>query len=291
MKKAMSIGAAVMLAACSGEAPDRLSGYVEAETLYMAPQEAGVVSVVAVREGDQVEAGDLLFRLEAERLSFAVEQAAAAAAAAEKRAEPSGALDQAVAEAQAELERVTLNFERTKKLNADGYVSKARYDNDRALVLEAEARLERARVERNAARHDLQSAEAQEGLTRRRLDDLDVRAPKAGTVERIYRRAGEVAGAGDPVVALLPPDNLKVRFFAPERMLSSLKTGGEIAISCDGCAAGLTARISYIATEPQFTPPVIYSLKEREKLVFLVEARPNETAGLRPGLPVDVTLP
>ncbi len=291
MKRVLSFSAAMLLAACSGGEGDHLNGYVEAETLYMAPQEAGVVGDILVREGDQVKAGDLLFRLDGRRLSYAVEQAAAAANAAEKRAEPAGALDQAVAEAQAELERTQLNFERTKELNADGYVSKARYDNDRALMLEAEARLERARVERDAAHHDHQSAEAQVGLTRRRLHDLEVRAPAAGSIERIYRRKGEVAAAGDPVVALLPPDNIKIRFFVPEKRLSDMKPGGEVSFACDGCAETMTARISYIAAEPQFTPPVIYSLKERDKLVFLVEARPVAPADLRPGLPVDVTLP
>jgi HlyD family secretion protein len=110
-------------------------------------------------------------------------------------------------------------------------------------------------------------------------------------VERIFRRPGEYVQPGSPVLALLPPANLKLRFFAPQALLSRFQLGREVAISCDGCASGLTARVSFTATEPQFTPPVIYSVAERQKLVFLVEARPNQPAALRPGQPLDVRVP
>lgn len=291
MKRFLIAYAALSLVACGGRESGALNGYVEADTLYMAPQEAGVVAQIAVREGDKVKPGDMLFRLDAGRMTYAVEQSAAAVAASQRRVEESGALDQAIAEAKADLDRLAADFQRTRKLFDEGFVAKARFDADRAALAAAEARLERARAERKAAQDDLQSAEAQAGLARQRLDDLAVYAPQAGTVEQIYRRAGEVAGAGDPVVALLPPENIKLRFFAPEPLLSSLAPGKEVNFTCDGCAETLTARITFIASEPQFTPPVIYSLDEREKLVFLVEARPLAAEGLRPGLPVSIRLP
>jgi hypothetical protein len=95
----------------------------------------------------------------------------------------------------------------------------------------------------------------------------------AGTIEQIFHRQGEVVAAGQPIVALLPPENLKVRFFAPEALLAQLRVGETVSIGCDGCEQPVAATISFIAREPQFTPPVIYSLDQREKLVFLVEAR------------------
>jgi HlyD family secretion protein len=291
MKRALAIFAALMIAGCGEHDETHLNGYVEAETLYLAPQEAGVIAEIAVREGDAVKADDLLFRLDAGRLSYGVEQAAATVAAAQRRVEASGALDQAIAEAEADLNRLAGDFARTEKLYREGFISKARFDTDRASVAGAQARLERARAEKSAAQEDLLSAQAQAGLAGQRRDDLAVYAPQAGTIERIYRRAGEVAAAGDPVIALLPPENIKLRFFAPEPLLSSLAPGGEITFACDGCAENLTARVTFIAAEPQFTPPVIYSLDERTKLVFLVEARPLSPEGLRPGLPVSVRLP
>ena len=291
MRNIVFISLAAFLAGCSEASPDRLSGYVEAEMLYLAPQEAGVVDALLVREGDRVRAGDTLFRMRANRIAYQAEQAEAAASAAEKRANDNGALAKGVAEAAANLDRLSSDFVRTEKLYRDGFVAKARYDADRAALTAAEARLERARAERDAAEEDYQSVQAQAGFAKQRLDDLAVMAPEAGSIERIYRRAGEIAAAGDPVVALLPPDNLKLRFYAPERMLASFAPGKEIGFDCDGCAEGLKARITYVAAEPQFTPPVIYSLDEREKLVFLIEARPLNPEGLRTGLPVDVETP
>jgi len=102
--------------------------------------------------------------------------------------------------------------------------------------------------------------------------------------------AGKVVPAGQPIVALLTPENMKVRFFAPQAMLSRLPVGARVMVSCDGCGAPLPAVVSYVAREPQFTPPVIYSLEEREKLVFLVEARFSEETPIRPGMPVDVRI-
>ncbi|MEE2690723.1 MAG: HlyD family efflux transporter periplasmic adaptor subunit [Pseudomonadota bacterium] len=288
MKRALLLLAFAAIAACADDAPGALSGYVEADTLYIASEEPGRIVEVMAREGDRVEKGAALFRLDAARLSYSLEQSEAQAVAAQRRVADKGALDQAVAEAEAERERARLAYERSLSLKRDGYVSQARVDNDRAAFEAAEARVARARAERDAAAADVAAMDAQAGLARQRLSDLVTVAPAAGSIERIYRRAGEVVAAGDPVLSLLPPGSVKIRFFAPQRLLSSLSVGGTIHYSCDGCAGERAATISYIATEPQFTPPVIYSIKERDKLVFLVEARPEDPEGLRPGLPVDV---
>jgi HlyD family secretion protein len=92
-------------------------------------------------------------------------------------------------------------------------------------------------------------------------------------------------------MSLLPPGNLKLRFFAPERVLQDVKYGATVDISCDGCEAGLTAKVTFIASSAEYTPPVIYSLDERAKLVFLIEARPEHPERFRVGQPVTVTLP
>ncbi|NWG45082.1 MAG: HlyD family secretion protein [Alphaproteobacteria bacterium] len=140
-----------------------------------------------------------------------------------------------------------------------------------------------------AAEAETASAEASLRLAERRLADLTLTAPAAGTIEALYHRAGETVAAGAPILALLPADGLRVRFFVPERRLSSFRLGQRVRLSCDGCPDGMTGRISHIAAEPQFTPPVIYSLTERAKLVFLLEATPEGRTPIRPGLPVDVS--
>src|SRR6185437_4759583 len=122
-------------------------------------------------------------------------------------------------------------------------------------------------------------------LTRRR-----VFSPVAGTIQQVYYRSGEIVPAGKPVVAVLPPANLKIRFFVPEAMLPSVQFGSSVGVTCDGCDKNLTAKVSFIARSAEFTPPVIYSLDERAKLVFMIEARPDQPDKFRVGQPISVAL-
>jgi HlyD family secretion protein len=126
---------------------------------------------------------------------------------------------------------------------------------------------------------------AQTRLARRRMV-----APVSGAVQRVYYRPGETVQPAKPVVALLPPSNLKIRFFAPEPRLATIKIGDVVSVSCDACAQGLTAKVSFIAQSAEYTPPVIYSLEERAKLVYLIEARPDQPDKFRVGQPVSVKL-
>lgn len=288
MKRVALLCSCLVLAACGSPDDGALPGYVESDLLMMAAEDGGRVSELAVAEGDTVEAGALLFRLDPARFAFSAEQAAASASAMEARAAREGALAQAVAEAEAQYTNAEISYKRSQSLYTEKVIARARLDADRAAYDAAKARLERARAEEAAAQREWNAATASEDLARRRLADLEVTAPAAGAIERIYRRPGEVIAPGEPVLALLPPENLKIRFYAPEPKLATLTIGGVVVFTCDNCAGERQARISYIAREPQFTPPLIYSLEERAKLVFLVEARPENPEDLRPGLPVSV---
>ncbi|MEZ5929070.1 MAG: HlyD family efflux transporter periplasmic adaptor subunit [Parvularculaceae bacterium] len=136
------------------------------------------------------------------------------------RAAAQGALAQAVAEAEAQYRNAQISYERSKKLYAERVIAKARLDADLASFDAAKARLERARSEQAAAEREWSAATASEDLARKRVSDLEVYAPAAGTIERIYRRGGEIVGAGEPVLSLLPPENVKVRFYAPQATCS-----------------------------------------------------------------------
>jgi HlyD family secretion protein len=264
---------ALLAAACGGERESLLQGYGEADYIYLSAQDGGIVSALNVREGDVVEAGARVFSLDPERLELSAQTAGAQSAAAA----------QAVRTAQAQATLAQRNYARGAELFERGFYPRARLDSDRAAMDAAGAQLAQARREAGAA-------SAATGLARERVSDLEGSAPAAGTIERIYHRAGEVVAAGQPIVALLPPENMKVRFFAPEAMLSQFPVGARVLVSCDGCAAPVEATVSYVAREPQFTPPVIYSLDQRQKLVFLVEARLATPGPIRPGMPVDVRL-
>ena len=142
----------------------------------------------------------------------------------------------------------------------------------------------------DAAEATLRDAKARYNSAQTRLARREVFSPVGGTVEQIYYRAGEMALADRPVIALLPPENLKIRFFVPQAVLPGIAYGDAVKVNCDGCDRDLAARISFMARQSEFTPPVIYSLSERAKLVFMIEARPEKPGVFRVGQPVDVTL-
>jgi HlyD family secretion protein len=160
------------------------------------------------------------------------------------------------------------------------------YDRARDL-LKSQAGTQKTLEDAEAA---LRTAQARLNSSQTRLDRRKVVSPVSGSVEQIYFRAGEMVPAGKPVVALLPPENLKVRFFVSEAVLPRIKLGDSVKVQCDGCAADLAATVSFMSRTSEFTPPVIYSTEERAKLVFLIEARPQRPDRLRVGQPVSVAL-
>jgi HlyD family secretion protein len=275
MKRLLVLCLALALAACGRAESGVMQGYGEADYIFLSSQETGVVRELLVREGDAVEAGARVFTLDPQRLEYTAETAGAQSEAAAA----------AVRTAQAEATLAQTNFARSEELYRRGFYSRARYDADRAARDAANARLAQVRREAGAA-------QAQTGLAQQRLSDIAGEAPAAGTIERIFHRPGEVVPAGQPIAALLTPTNMKVRFFAPQALLPQLPVGANVLVSCDGagCDPPLPATVSFVAREPQFTPPVIYSLDQREKLVFLVEARLDAPGPIRPGMPVDVRI-
>jgi len=167
-------------------------------------------------------------------------------------------------------------------------VTNARQAFDRAQVLlKTASGTQKALEDAEAA---LRSAEARLNSSQTRLTRRKVASPATGVVQQIYFRQGEMVPPGRPVLALLPPENIKLRFFVSESMVPKIAIGDPVGVTCDGCPADLTARVRFIAQTAEFTPPVIYSLEERAKLVFLIEARPEKPAALRVGQPVSVTL-
>jgi HlyD family secretion protein len=287
--------------------PRTLSGYVEGEPLYLAAPVSGRVVQMAVARGDEVAPGQRLFTVDPSQLSAQRDQATAEVAAAEAQAEDArkgvravelAVYEANIAAAEAQAREAQANLRRVQVLARQGIYAPARLDDARATAQTAQAQVTAARRQRDAAtlgaRDDqVRAAEARvnqahAGLSgaAARLADLSPVAPSAARVEDVFYQQGEWAGANQPVVSLLPYDRIKVRFYVPEQALSAYRPGGVVRFSCDGCAKGLTARIVFISPRPEFTPPVIYSREARDRLVYLVEARPS--VRLNPGQPVDV---
>lgn len=309
---AVALGLVLALAGCQKQDDATFQGYVEADLVFVGPDDAGRLVSLAVDEGSHVTQGQPLFAVDdtlevaaRDQAKHTVEEAKARLdrlEAAQKRPEEINVLRATVERFKAALDLSQLELDRQQKLYSQGNTSKATLDTaqatrdqNKAALAEAQRQIvvgELASHEYDiaSARQAVQAANsllaaAEERLSRRRLA-----APAAGTVEEVYFRAGEVVPAGRPVVSILPPGNLKVRFFVPEGVLPRVKAGDRVRVTCDGCEKPMTARIFFIAREAEYTPPVIYSLEERAKLVFMIEARPDDPMRLRVGQPVSVTL-
>jgi HlyD family secretion protein len=167
-------------------------------------------------------------------------------------------------------------------------LANAQQSYDRALSLSKTGSGTQANLD--AAVSALRVAEAQVVTSQTRLARRTGYAPVSGTVQQVYFRVGETVPAQRPVISILPPGNMKVRFYVPETDLPKLAIGDEVRVTCDNCSADLTAKIYFLSTSAEYTPPVIYSLDERSKLVYLVQARPSRPDALRVGQPVSVFL-
>ena len=175
----------------------------------------------------------------------------------------------AVAENEAAVVNARAAHERAKALLKGNVGSQKTYDDAEAALRSAEARLNSAKT---------------------RLERRRVKSPADGVVQEVYFRQGEQVQPGRPIISLLPPGNVRVRFFVPQAVLPTVNIGDRIAVSCDGCAGNLVAVVNFISVQAEFTPPVIYSQEERARLVFRVEATPEHPQDLRVGQPVSVAL-
>jgi HlyD family secretion protein len=303
---------ALVVAACSYSNDQTFQGWVEADLVFVGPDDAGRVEQLAVREGDAVAAGAALFTVDEDLQRADVAAGAAAVSEARARlarleAQQQRPAEVAVLEAQQErigamLALSTAEFERQKALAEKGFTPKAQLDTaqanfnrDRAALEEIRRQIVVARLASReediaAARQALAMAEARLRSAETKLARRRVASPVTGAVKQVYFRPGELVPAGRPVLALLPPANVKVRFFVPEPSLPRVALGNTVRVQCDGCNGDLPARIDFIAQTAEFTPPVVYTLEERAKLVFLVEARPVQPERLRVGQPVRVLL-
>jgi HlyD family secretion protein len=286
--------------------PPRWNGYVEADYVYAAPMSAGQIVAFSAGEGDVVGVGDVLFTLNHDQQAALLESARASVAVAEanlanlttgSRQDEIDVIRASLSKAQSDLSLARDNSARSGKLFAEGIVTQAQLDQARATLASAEAAVRQLQAQlkvaelpardaqRLAAEANVAAAEAAVDKASADLADRTVLAPAAGRIERLYFDAGEIASAGTPVLSILREGALKVKFYLPQAVRQQFAIGDRVAISCDGCPAGLAATLSHFASEPQFTPPVIYSRDERQRLSFLVEAT-LDAGTLHPGQPV-----
>jgi len=308
---AFAVLATAVLSACSPKPPEGWSGYAEGEFVYVAPALAGTLTRLDAQRGQTVVAGAPLFALEATNEQAATQESAARLEAARAQAADTAkgrrkdeieVIEAQLAQARTQARLAASELARRQGLVTQGFISPSTLDEARttaaqtqARVLELEASLRVAHLPARADERAAASAQARAAVSvlaqsRWREAQTTVDAPASARVAETYFREGEWVGAGQPVVSLLPAAAVKARFFVPQAEIATLALGQPVQVSCDGCGAAIPATISFIATQAEYTPPVIFSNEQRAKLVFMVEAQPDaaDAARLRPGLPLDV---
>lgn len=301
---------AMLFSACS---PAPLAvGYVEGDYVLLAPIDVAQVREVSVKRGERVEAGAPIAALESDDATIAAAQAEAQLAQAEaqladlqigRRPDEIAVLEATLASAVAQSDEAKRVLARATDLFKRGISAQAQLDEASTQAEVAEAAIGQAKANLavaklparpeaiKAAESAVKQARAELDTARWKLSQRSIKAPAAGRIDDVIRNPGDVAGPTAPVASMLPDGAVKLRVYIPESSFSKVEVGKLLKVNCDGCPSGLTARVSYVSPDPEFTPPVIYSLQARQKLVYLVEARPEgEGRSLQPGQIVDVEI-
>jgi HlyD family secretion protein len=287
-------------------------GYADADYVKVGPTQQGLLTAVAVARGDAVEAGGLLFTQDETADRASRDQAARQLAQAEEQLSNLQAggkpteIRQAEAnltDAQAMRDRMQEDLKRDEQLLPKGGISEQTLNQVRADSRSAEAKVAVAEAalaqvhapmgrewEIKAQSAAVDAARAALDVAKWRLEQRRVVASVDARIADVLARPGETIAAGAPVVSLLPPGNILVRFFVPETALAHIHKGDAVALRCDHCPPDLAGTISFVSPQAEYTPPVIYSETSRAKLVYLVEARPrpDQATLINPGEPIEV---
>lgn len=305
--------ALALMAGCAQKATNTYQGYIEGKFVYVASPQSGRLDQVNVARGDTVATGHPLFALDDEPEASEMRTAEQVLLSSESRLNDMKAgkrpaevdvtraqLTQAVADkkqadqilASDEAQFKAGGIAQTELINAQAAAetsaAKVR-ELEADLVVDAlPAREQQIKAQKNQVAADRASlADAQWHLKQKQIV-----SPRNGLVFDTLYRQGEWVAAGNPVVQLLPPENLEIRFFVPETVVGGLRVGGNVRVACDGCSSDVVAKISFVSPQSEYTPPVIYSNENRSKLVYMVIANPpaQAAATLHPGQPVEVTV-
>ena len=299
----------LLLAACEAKPPSALPGYVEAEVTRLAAPVGGRLIALPASKGMEVAINAPLFVLDHDAERAGVDEASARVARQQfaaadldkgKRQEEIAVLEAQSRQIQAQLALTEADLKRQRSLASQGFISNAALDSllarlgaESAKLAEVLASIQVAQLAgrtdtRAAAQADVTAARAVLAQSEWKRDQKTVNAPVAGRVDDTLYRLGEWVPAGSPVVNILPPEGVKLRFYVAQSELANYPVGARVEVHADGSESWFGARISSVAKSPEYTPPVIYSKENRAKLVFLVEALPDAPEKLSPGQPVDV---
>lgn len=309
----VAVALVLLTTGCSHQQIGGYQGYVEGKFVYVASPESGRLDRLSVARGETVGAGHALFGLEDEPEASVARQARQALQSSQSKLADlkTGKRPPEIAVTGAQLMQAQVEERQAERIlsseqaqyraggiaQTDLINAQAAADSSAAKVRELEAELAvdalPAREQQIRAQNNQVAADrATLAQAEWKLQQKEIASPRQGLVfDTLYRR-GEWVAAGNPVVELLPPENLEVRFFVPETVVGKLRVGEGVRVQCDGCSETVAATITFISPQCEYTPPVIYSNENRSKLVFMIIAKPpvEKAALLHPGQPVAVTL-
>lgn len=305
------VAGCALLAACERPDPASVQGYVEGEFVHVAAPFGGQLEALSVDRGATVQAHAPLFALDdtperaaRDEAARRVAQARAQLADAQRGQRPTelDAIRAQLSQARAalvlseqELARQAKLLDRRVTSQRDFDAARSQRDQDRQQVTQLTANLATAQLGSReeqiaAAAENLKAQEAALAAAEWNLAQMTQSAPVAGLVSDVLFRPGDWVGAGQPVVELLPPANVKVRAFVAQSLLGRIHVGDSARIFVDGVDPPFDGRITFLSPRAEYTPPVIYSQQMREKFSYLVELSvpAGQAAKLHPGQPVDV---
>ncbi len=262
------------LGACTQNSENIINGYVEGEYVYISPATSGVLEELNVEKGQNINIGEKLFSVDGEIWQTNLHNAENNVKATKEQ----------LAQSQALLKNAEKEFNRAAKLVKTNAISQANYDTKQANYENLKAKVSELEVL-------VASAEENFLQIKKKYHQNIVVSKHQGQITDVYFRLGEFVTAGNPILSILPPENIKVRFFVSEKILPKINYQQKVWIQCDGCNKDLEAKITYVSPSAEYTPPVIYSTESRNKLVFMIEAVfSNKNESLHPGLPVNVRI-
>ncbi len=316
-------------AACAPDQPAnmlRVSGHVEATEVHVAAEVGGRILELRVAEGDRLNSGDVIARLDTRDTELQTQRARAdrAGAVAQLNLLEAGARVEDVRQAEADvqaaeaeamaidadLKAAQLDFERAQALLEANAIAQKQRDDARARVdgvrerqrgaqqrvraaREAVIRLKKgARVEEiAAARARVAAADAQLAVLDKALADAQITSPVSGIVTQKLVDAGEIVMRGTPIVVVTDLDNAWANLFVPEPMVPRVKLGQPAKVVTDAGGDGLTGTVTFISPKAEFTPRNVQTAEERSKLVYRIKVSVDNRSGvLKSGMPVDAEL-
>lgn len=301
MKTPWIAAAALLLLSCAQDGRQfAYTGRTDVEAILLSSQAAGLIDSLPAREGQAVRRGELLARINTERLRAQVQAQAAQLAQLDlRRGTAEAQLEQAraqVRQAEARLELARETLTRTESLLAEGGATVQRRDELATQLTVEQANLAALRSALKAAEAGYKLIGAQEQelragmlLTQISIRDAELHSPLDGVVLNVFRHEGELAAVGTPLLEVADLSTLRVEVYVPLEKLGPLKIGGPAQVSAEGVPQSLGGTVSWIASEAEFTPKTILTQETRTTLVYRVRVQVANPDGiLKVGMPVDV---